>query len=470
MADQLAAVTWCRYARIVMDCRYLRNRRASGNAWTAAEARGIERASGKGILMAGAPPLIRGRRLLGWRSVAARLSLALVAALPAAAALPSAAHAATTAPAQCLHATGPFHVVGNEVLGHGGQVFVPYGITVPGLANFPVWKPSVSRDLMKIRASAKYWCANTVRLQVSQDNLLGTRGRSFNRSYLNAIKTEVWLAESLGLVVVLNDQTETAEDPDTKTQAPIEYQKGPTRGTETFWRDMTTVFGNDKQVIFDLFNEPRDFNSPGITVTTDEWHRWLNGGTFEGNSYLGMSALVHCVQGTGTGALCTGHPAHNVLWVEGPKFSSTFAGIELANSLIKDARNIVYAIHHPAGPHTEAEWHNDFAFLTITGVAPVVVGEWTNYRPFPGKNPECWAKAPKQVPVFLRYLQGHGIGMTGYQLSTGLLVTGDSSIAAMSHPTTLNFGGRKWSCSPKPRPTNQGAGRLIMNWYHQNNS
>jgi hypothetical protein len=356
------------------------------------------------------------------------------------------------------------------VLGAGDKVFVPYGITVPGLANFPVWQPSVSRDFMKIIASARYWCANTVRLQVSQDNLLGTHGTSFHPAYLWAIESEVHLAERLGLVVVLNDQTETAEGPDSKTQAPIEYQKGPTRGTETFWRDMTRAFGHDKQVIFDLFNEPRDFSSATGPVSAAEWQRWLNGGTFDGASYLGMATLIQCVQGDGRGALCTGHGAPNLLWVEGPKFSSTFAGIERAGALIK-ARNVVYAIHHPAGTqHTEAEWHNDFAFLAITGVAPVVVGEWTNYRPTGKSNSECWANAPKQVPVFLRYLLGHGIGMTAYQLATGLLVTGDGSISAMSHPTTLTHGGRKWSCAPTKKTTNQGAGRLIMNWFHKNNS
>ena len=50
-------------------------------------------------------------------------------------------------------------------------------------------------------------CANTVRLQLSQDNLLGPNGTGFDQSYMNAIESEVALAESYHLVV-LNDQTE----------------------------------------------------------------------------------------------------------------------------------------------------------------------------------------------------------------------------------------------------------------------
>ena len=51
--------------------------------------------------------------------------------------------------------------------GAGGKVFIPYGITVPGLADDPGWAGKVSTDEAKIKAAARYWCVNTVRLQVS---------------------------------------------------------------------------------------------------------------------------------------------------------------------------------------------------------------------------------------------------------------------------------------------------------------
>jgi hypothetical protein len=75
----------------------------------------------------------------------------------------------------CATAQGPFHVAGTEVLGAGGRAYIPYGITVPGLANAAFRNYTVLDDA-KINATAADWCANTVRLQVSQASLVGTSG------------------------------------------------------------------------------------------------------------------------------------------------------------------------------------------------------------------------------------------------------------------------------------------------------
>ena len=91
-------------------------------------------------------------------------------------------------------------------------------------------------------------------------------------------------------------------------------------------------------------------------------------------------------------------------------------------------------------------------------MAPVVDGEWTNFQPFasPGEpvkdvnTEECWTDAPTAVPIYLIYLGSHGIGMTGYQLSAGLLVGTDGST-----PTTINAA--TWTCSVSTSgPTNNG--------------
>jgi Cellulase (glycosyl hydrolase family 5) len=342
----------------------------------------------------------------------------------------------------CQHATGPFHVSGTQVLGAGGKVFVPYGITVPGLAN-QNWSASVAGDENKINATASSWCANTVRLQVAQDNLIGVDGSSYNAQFMAAIEEEVSLAESDGLVVVINDQTETAT---------VDYQLGPTPGTETFWKDIIGVYGSDHQVIFDLFNEPRTYSS-GMSQA-QEWGLWHDGGSFDGNNYIGMAALASYVRAA---------DASTLFWVEGPDYSASFAGMESQDALLSTS-GVVYAVHHPAGAHDSSAWYDDFGYLINTGVAPVVDGEWTNYQPSPNANSECWSDAPTQVPVFLSYLTSHGIGMTAYQLAEGLLVTSNSDLA---DPTTINAA--TWSCTPTSTPTNQGAGALIMNWYQEQN-
>jgi hypothetical protein len=100
-------------------------------------------------------------------------------------------------------------VHGSKVLDAGGQPFVSYGITVPGL-QFMNWQKSRELDLEKIAAIADYWCANTVRLQLNQDDLLPPDGTGYDPAYLAAIESEVSMAEHYHLVVVLNDNTEFA--------------------------------------------------------------------------------------------------------------------------------------------------------------------------------------------------------------------------------------------------------------------
>lgn len=148
------------------------------------------------------------------RIAKSELVLALTAVALLTAFAPTSSHqtgspAVKTKPCQKAH--GPFHVLGTKVIGAHGKVFIPYGITVPGLSNSD-YQPFVPLDDAKIRATAAGWCANTVRLQIAPNNLVGENGHVFNRKYLQAIEGEVRTAEKAGLVVVLNAQTENVGD------------------------------------------------------------------------------------------------------------------------------------------------------------------------------------------------------------------------------------------------------------------
>jgi Cellulase (glycosyl hydrolase family 5) len=399
----------------------------------------------------------RAARLLSWRGVIAgsALTLATVAAAAGAAGAP-AAKAATTAPRDttpCTSAVGPFSVHGTQVLGQGGQVFVSYGITIADL-QAPNWRSFQNLDLAMITATAQSWCANTVRLQLSQDNLLGPNGTSFNRAYLTAIETEVSLAESDNLVVVLNDNTEFAPT------ATWPFQHGPTPATKTFWKYLAGLYGNDPQVIFDLFNEPRTFVT-GMSQA-QEWHIWLDGGTLGGISYFGMENLAQYVRNT--------LGASNLFWIQGPFYSYSLAGM-VSNGAVLKVSNVVYSVHHPAGAQTRSAWQSDFGYLVTDGVAPVVVGEWSDYEPTPTPKPtwqrsSCWPGAPTKVPEFLQYLQEHGIGLSAYQLQPGFLIKSEGDL---SDPTTINP--QTWSCLSQAEPQpGQGAGTLVMDWFWQHNS
>jgi hypothetical protein len=354
----------------------------------------------------------------------------------------------------CGKAVGPFTVHGTRVFGAHGKLFVSYGITVPDMQG-PHWANSVSLDEAKIAAIADDWCANTVRFQLDEDNLIGPNGTTFNKAYLKAIETLVSESESDQLIVVLNDSTEFAPNEESVSQA------GPKKGTEIFWKDMTALYGKDPQVIFDLFNEPRMYH-PGMSLA-EKWHLWLDGGEFNGVFYpIGMAQLAAYVRHT--------LHARNLFWVEAPRYSLGFAGMVSEDAVIHTS-GVVYANHHTIGAINPNVWYAEFGYLVATGVGPVVVGEWTNYEPYPQKSyrpapGSCWPDAPTMVPAFLKYLAARGIGLDIYQLQPGYMI---KSWLNLGDPTTINP--RTWSClqSNEPQP-DQGAGRIIMNWFIKHNS
>ncbi|HEV2259061.1 MAG TPA: cellulase family glycosylhydrolase [Streptosporangiaceae bacterium] len=411
---------------------------------------------------------------LGWRGLVAGSALALAAAVAVTAAAPSAQAGISTAVgsgggtsagaaagsgaragagAACGKVTGPFKVSGTLVLDASQEPFISYGLTVPGLQG-PEWTSYTGLDLQKITATATDWCANTVRLQLNQDDLLGPDGTGVNHAYLAAVQAEVSLAEHDQLAVVLNDETNLSPSPAQYTE------RGPTPATETFWKVLAKLYGNDPQVIFDLFNEPRMYSS-GMSQT-QEWQLWLNGGLFQGVYYpFGMAQLAGYVRTT--------LGARNLFWIEGPNFSASFAGMVQQHALLH-VSGVVYSLHHPAGQPGPTAWNDDFGYLATDGVAPVVDGEWTNYEPAPTTSPtsqptSCWSNAPTSVPEFLKWLASNSIGLNAYQLQPGFLIRSYTNLAL---PTTMNA--KTWNCqsSQEPEP-GQGAGSEVLAWFQQQN-
>jgi Cellulase (glycosyl hydrolase family 5) len=424
--------------------------------------------------------LARAGRGLGWRGLVAGSALALAAAAAGtAAAAPAQAgvgpaawsgtaagsrgatgtgggtgsSATTNAGAACGKVTGPFRVSGTLVLDASQRPFISYGITVPGLQG-PDWTSYTAMDLQKITATATKWCANTVRLQLDQDDLLGSDGTSVNRAYLAAVQAEVSLAEHDHLVVVLNDETNLSPSPAQYTE------RGPTPATATFWKVLAELYGKDPQVIFDLFNEPRMY-LPGMSQA-QEWELWLNGGLFQGVYYpFGMAQLAEYVRTT--------LGARNLFWIEGPNFSASFAGMVRQHALLH-VGGVVYALHHPAGQPGPTAWNDDFGYLVTDRVAPVVDGEWTNYEPAPTTSAtvqptSCWSDAPAAVPEFLQWLAVNSIGLNAYQLQPGFLIRSYGNLAL---PTTMNA--KTWSCqSSQETEPGQGAGSEVLAWFQQQN-
>lgn len=349
----------------------------------------------------------------------------------------------------------PLHRDGAHILDRNGRLYRPYGVTLTALTRDPT-AHALAMDRARMRAIAGAWCGNTVRLQVSLDQML--TWSSYNplllsllgirQSFSHAVQEQVGYARSLGLVVVVSLQSEI--DPD--------YNRTfmPTTRAIRFWQEIVRIYGDDPGVIFDLYNEPglrvvgcgvHDFNC--------DWRHWHNGFEYDGVDYLGMQDLATQVRAMG---------AKNVFWIEGPHPGR---GLRYVSRYpIRGVGDFAYAIHHPPLPTTATSWHRNFGYLVERHIAPVVVGEWANYADAPPGNDACWWDAPQSVPRFFHYLSAHGIGLIAWKLDAGFLTSGSD----FSRPGTL---GSRWRCTGAlatgGRRTGKNAGGLLMRWFQAQN-
>jgi hypothetical protein len=284
------------------------------------------------------------------------------------------------------------------------------GITLSGFQNYLMGPPVMKMMIRQIGAAKYYWRANTIRLQILQDRLVGQNGNRYNRWYKYALH--------LHLTVVLNDQTEMS----------VGYARDealPTKATYAFWARMMAVphWRNNPRIILDLFNEPRRCSWGG-------WHDTHQG-------------LINFLRDNGV---------RNELWVEGINWASTLEGMPLLHDPLwrphMRVPSLVYTFHHPGAPkaymvpHTSAVWDRAFGYLARRGY-PVIDGEFTNYV-----GNYDWENNPTEsVGTYLAYLRRLHIGMVAWSLVPG----------------SLNQSMRFDSVTHEP----QGDGAIVLHWFHQ---
>ena len=330
--------------------------------------------------------------------------------------------------AACHHEKGPFHVSGTVVTGSTGR-YIPYGINLTGLAHTD-YAELMTQDEADIAGAADDWCANTVRFQVRQANLISITGH-VNQAFLGAVTTEVRFAEARGLVVVLNLQWQL------DNAALVESM--PTRRSEAFWASLASQFGRDPDVVFDIFNEPAQRAPCG-------WAFWHNGGVCRGHQYLGMQALADYVRAR----------ASNLFWVEGISAGSLLN--EAWQYHITGDGPLEYSEHRPPGRHQYQTWDSEFGYIALDGYAPVVEGEWADYAR-PDAPWACWDNAPVSAPRFLRYLSARGFGLIMTLLVKNQLIKSGN----LNDPTRFRS---NWSCT---RGLDQGVGHQAQQWFIRQN-
>lgn len=302
----------------------------------------------------------------------------------------------------------------------GGQM--PIGITLSSMQAY-VMTPRVPKMVERQMWSARYyWHANTIRIQLLQDRLVGKSGTYLNRAYLNQIREVTDYGLKQGLTIVLNAQTELA------VGYPLD-EPLPDKATNVFWRTLLHYYGQNPHVVVDLFNEPRRCT----------WSQWQPA----------MQNLLNYVRRLGS---------INQIWAEGIHWGSTLQGMPLLHDPYKSRAyaSLVYSFHHPGAPWPwqapvdENTWNAAFGYLAQQGV-PIVDGEFAQfagsydwaYPELPGGNPR------KLVPEYLNYLSKNHIGLLAWSLVPGAL-NSNLSFTSVSHEP-------------------QGAGQLIKSYFFHHN-
>jgi Cellulase (glycosyl hydrolase family 5) len=356
-----------------------------------------------------------------------------IAASAAMVILGSAAHAHA---ATCHHERGPFHTRGSVVTGSTGR-YIPYGINVTGLAhqNWSGLTTSFRAELQStdhedIDAIANFWCGNTVRVQVGQENLVGSTGH-VNQTFLAAVMSEVRYAESRGLVVALNDQWQL--------DGHKFRDSMPTKRTEAFWGSLASHFGRDPQVVFDLYNEPEQWVHCG-------WTFWHSGGRCGDLTYIGMQPLANFVRARSS----------NLFWIEGISAGADLSGA--MGSRITGDGPLEYSEHRPPAPHQYRTWDAEFGYIANQGHAPVLDGEWADYARTDAPW-ACWDNAPVSAPRFLSYLGARRFGLIMTQLVMNQLIQSTN----LNDPTHFRS---NWACRTG---LDQGVGHQAQQWFIRQN-
>lgn len=297
-----------------------------------------------------------------------------------------------------------------------------------------------SSELAAIRA----YHADTIRFQISQPALDPTSSL-YDPQYFNDVVTAMKEARSQGFVVLIMMQDE-------KLTGDTGEGTLPTLETQNDWDLFTSAFGSDRGVIFELYNEP------DIVASTANWQLWLNGGNYQGQTYLGMQTLVDHIRSNG---------AQNVLVVDG-------LGVQVADPItnkqvyeaaatlwnvqtIADPLNrIVYAVHpYPHGLKDESLWDQEFGIPSQT--LPVWADEWsapTGLDLGLGNLPDF------QVAVdFVNYAQAHSI-----PICTGAFDVTRFVVATVNPWTYNNYD------NYSPTSITEGSGTLVYNDFLSNYS
>ncbi|KYR02625.1 galactose-binding domain-containing protein [Tieghemostelium lacteum] len=261
---------------------------------------------------------------------------------------------------ECLYVDGP-HLYDDD----GYKVLIR-GISRPSLEWSPVGEHLGLDDYQKM----KDWGANCIRLSLNQDFWLRNSSQ-YNPIYRRIINIQVKDIRSLNMSVILD--LHWSDDGDLNiTQSG--QKKMADRNSVEFWREISSMYSNDSNIIFELYNEPQ--NIP--------WRVWMNGGTVDGVEYIGMQELYKTIR----------ENADNVVIVNGINYGYNLIGLK---QYPMKGYNIIFGTHpYNFTEKTPEFWDNNFGYLT--SLFPLIATEFGEFK--------C---NPDYVKTFILYADRYNI-------------------------------------------------------------
>lgn len=237
---------------------------------------------------------------------------------------------------------------------------------------------NADRELLAMKT---HWRANAVRFQVSQ-GALSLEHQTGASTYTDMVLKVIKQARAMGLVTIVSLNTEqwscTPRRPNGK------LVRIPDTNSVDSWSQIAPIFGHDRGVMLEIFNEP---SSRAQCPSGGSWSEWAYG----------------CADGSGIGMVRLGQAVRamapdNVLIFDGDPSAQTFAGFTPPSDM---PDNSAYAVHPYL--YWQGGWDELFGDLQASGHT-VIVTEWN-------ESSNC-AHPPTLGPDFIQdYLPSHHIGL-----------------------------------------------------------
>lgn len=285
-------------------------------------------------------------------------------------------------------------VVGNRLVDTAGQPVRLAGVSRSGTEYACVQRWGIfdgASDARSVAVMAS-WGINAVRIPLNEDCWLGINGvpaKFSGAAYRTAITSYVRLLDSAGMVAVLDlHWSAPGREPATGQQ-----QMPDASHSVAFWRSVAATVRTDRNVVFDLFNEPY-----GVS-----WSCWRSGcripasGGHASWRAVGMQQLLGAVRGAGATqpVMLAG-----LAWAGDLSKWSAYVPHDPAHQLIAS-----FHAYNFSGCNSAACWNRTVA--PVAQHVPVVTGEL-------GQN-TCNAAFPER---YMDWADAHGVSYLAWSWDT----------------------------------------------------